>query len=90
MTPFTRDLILKVMDGDIRLGRLMWVFANHKRCDEMLIWCLKNNLKGKELFEWADSVWGFKFSLPVLQFISKKLDRDLEVKPILSHHLIHS
>lgn len=75
------------MDGDQRLARLMWVFANHQRCNQMLKWCIDNKLTGKTFYEWADFKFGHKFALPVIQFIVKQLDRDLNLKPVLLTHL---
>lgn len=81
MSDRRRELIFRVMDEQPSLLPILHYFTKWRRCDEMLVWCLENNLTGKNLLEWTHKHWGNSL-LSMVKFILMKLNKERTPMPV--------
>jgi hypothetical protein len=83
VTTQVRDLTLKVLDDDHRLGPFVYHAYCHRRTVEILKWCIDNHLTGAKLYDWLSFHFG-KSTLSPLREILKLIDSDETAKPIIA------
>lgn len=76
------ELAARVWDGEQRLRTLIEFLASFYRNEEILRYLLKENLTGRKLWDWMREEQGGSV-MRVVQFVMMKLDKDLELKPIV-------
>ncbi len=77
-----RQLFLQVMDGDARLGAILFAWNDFARCDEILKWLIVNRITGKNLHAWLQQTFANSILKPV-EFIVAKIDREPNYKPFI-------
>lgn len=75
MTPFRRELMFKVMDGQKDVLPYLHHFTFYHQCDEILRWFIKNNLIGKEFLAWTRNKFGISM-LDVSKYVLNRLTKD--------------
>lgn len=71
--------MFKVMDGNQEVLRYLYHFYHYVRCDDILVWLIKNKLTGKEFISWAKTHFGM-YHLAVGNFIIAKINQDPSYK----------
>lgn len=75
MSPITRDLMLRAIDGRPELPAFMFHVKQMRQCDKVLVWLLDNRLTGQELVRWLNS-WPQRSYLGPINFILKRIEKD--------------
>ena len=82
MTEQRRNLMLDAMDGHSELAPLMWHLDRLTRCDQVLMWLIKNKITGQKLNEyWLKEHRGS--ILGMCKEIIRRICKDNELRPIL-------
>lgn len=82
MTPYRRDRFLRVVDGCAPLVNIMAHWNKLHRCDEILEFCIRSHLTGKDLLAWMRAHYG-QFIFAPAQEILRRIDRDAAPKTLL-------
>lgn len=53
---YRRQLMLKVVDNTAGIPPILFFWNQFRQCDEMLEWCVRNRLTGREFMMWHDSI----------------------------------
>lgn len=77
-----RQMMLKVMDGDMRIPPILFSWKDFARIDDVLEWCIRNRMTGKNLYTWLYGTFRNSILNP-LHFIVAKIDKDPEYKPFI-------
>lgn len=83
MTPITRGMVFRVMDGvttDAML-HLMHQLCNFTRRDELLDWLLSNGMSGEKLLHWFRFEFQHKV-FPLVKYVLTTIDRTKKEKII--------
>lgn len=83
MTQMRRDLIFRVSDGCSEALLTICHWNNMLRCDEVLSWCIYNNITGKVFVDWIKIIHS-RGVLNSYQFICSRIDKEKELKPIIA------
>jgi hypothetical protein len=81
MTPETRGNIFRVMDGVTKpeMLHLMHQVSNFVRRDEILVWLLRNSMRGEPLLNWFKFEW--KHSVfELVKYILGNIDKQKKLK----------
>lgn len=78
MTEFKRKIILDVADGNHDCLRILYSLEQFKKCDQMVFWLFKNEIKGQKLIEVYKSVDSSPLNLA--NGILKRLEKDKNKK----------
>lgn len=80
--PKTRDLMLRVFDGDCRVLPHLHRMANLVRIDEVLEYLIREGITGRKFIAWLDEKHR-KSLLKAMSFILMRVNRDLIVRPLI-------
>lgn len=87
LTPYRRELMLKVMDGDQRLGRVLfyWNSKESSEVEMVLRFLIEKQATGKTLGDWIFHTYGKNSEAfeGAYQWCVSKLDKVLRPKPII-------
>lgn len=81
MSPWIRDLILTVLDGDRALMPVLYYLKSYRRYEQILLWLIRNRLTGHQFREWISHEWGTRL-MDMTKHILMKIDRGNEPQPI--------
>lgn len=80
MTQIERDMILSLAQEEKEVLPIAhFIYVNYVQRDEILLWLLKNNIKGKKLIDWIK----FKFDnspLSAINFILARINHDKDYR----------
>lgn len=79
ITTKIRGLMLDTMDGDTRLAVIMHQFLHYVRCEEILLWCQKNKMRGPKLFALLKTEFNGSV-MEMVKNILSRIDRDKKTK----------
>ena len=82
MSPFRREMMLRVVDGNPTLIPVMHQLTHYRDCDKFLKWLITNNITSKNLVEWLRDTFR-NSTMSMVKFIIKKNNKDNETKPII-------
>lgn len=82
MTEQKRQLMLEVMDGFPPNATLLYHLNSFTRCEQILLWLIKNRVTGKNLFEFHKVQFQGSI-LNMAKEILRRIDHNQELKPIL-------
>lgn len=71
MNPFEKNQMLKIIDGQPTLVKVMHDLTRYKDCHKFLRWLIINNITGKNLVSWLKENFGDS-TLAMINFICKK------------------
>jgi hypothetical protein len=87
MSPKRRDLMFHVMDGVAETLPFLHHFDSQRRCEDILLWLIKNNLTGKNFISWAKTEFPGSI-LGITKFILGRLNQDKDYKVLYGRDLI--
>lgn len=84
MSPWRREKMLMLNNGDInhQVNHILRIIDGHRRCDEVLAWCLRSGLTGDNIVEMVRYQFGFS-PLTFLKWVLSKIDKENELRPVL-------
>lgn len=82
MSPHTRQLMLKICDGDSRVPPILYQLYRYRRHHEMCQWIVDHRLIGPQLIAWLKN--DFEGSpMKMAAFIISKLEHERKMRPVL-------
>ena len=82
MTPQRRDLMLRVVDGHQSVLPLVYHADRLTRCDEVLVWLIKNNITG---FRFISFFQEKDFSiLQTFSDVLRRINKEKQCSPIIA------
>ncbi len=84
LTQERKNLMHKVMDGNLSLVHYMHQLDRFLHCDNILKWLIQNRIIGKTLQEWIEINFN-RSTLSMVQFIIKYREKNSEYKPIIKN-----
>jgi len=79
MDNFRRDLMFRVISGDVRVIPIVYQIDQFKDCDKILRWLIANSIVGYQLFEWLKLYHG-NSPLRMVTHIINLIERNANVK----------
>lgn len=71
--------MFRVMDGVTDVLPYLHQMDHQRRCDDILLWLIKNNLTGKNFISWAKTEFPASI-LGVSEFILRRINQDQEYR----------
>jgi len=77
LTPKTKELMHRVIDGDIEALPIMHQLTRYTHADNILSWLKMNNITGKTLVDWHKNDFK-KSTLGMVNFICQRYNKSKE------------
>jgi hypothetical protein len=73
----------RIMDGNANIAPIMYHFNNYRRCDQMLVWLIRNRLIGETFLSWM-RINHKNSPFLTAAFVLSKVKKEKNVQPVLA------
>jgi hypothetical protein len=82
MDESTRQLMLRICDGDMRIPPVLYQLYHYRRRHEIFEWIVKHRITGAQFVAWLQGVHE-NSPMTLAAFVISKLEHEKKMRPVL-------